>query len=161
MILLDSQSVIVQQFLIQNGIGTNPDPAGQNIWPIYKNFMPDAPGLQDNILCVYETVGPKEDRLYNGETVEHPGIQIKCRAVDDDAGWLKLANIAQLFDGLLPSTQQALTIVNGNTYQFAGIHRKPAMCLGQEDNEKRRFMLVMNAICTINTIPYGLVVGSV
>lgn len=76
---------IIQQVLIDIGVGTNPPDGAQ--WPVFAPTEPDSP---DNCLTVQEYTGIEtgNDAL-SGQVYVHYGIQVRIRAEDPTIGSIK------------------------------------------------------------------------
>jgi hypothetical protein len=72
---------VIQQVLIELGLGTDPDTDPGEAWPVYSGSEPGGQDAPDNCLTVYDT-DPKPDgrSMLDGETWQHYGLQIRIFA---------------------------------------------------------------------------------
>lgn len=84
------QAEIVQQLLVDHGIGTLGWDGTRGVWPIFASVEPDAP---DNIVVVYGTVGVADGRTRTGEIQGPDGFQIKVRSSNYRVGQSKMNQI--------------------------------------------------------------------
>ena len=92
--LNNSPAEIIQQLIIDGGVGGNPLASPIPAWPIYAT---NEPTDIDNILVVHDTVGKYDGRLMvDGSLQEHHGFQIAIRSSDHRTGWVK-ANAIKIF----------------------------------------------------------------
>ncbi len=67
-------------------------------WTIFVSFLP---GVPDEAICIYDTAGKIDGRLMStGETIEHPGIQIRVRGRDYEGTWEKVVSIVKILDSI-------------------------------------------------------------
>lgn len=134
---------IIRQLIIDLGLA-QADPKVE--WPIYSSFLPDVP---DSSICVYDTAGTLDGRIMRtGEQIEHPGIMIHVRAIDNDTGWRKAKTIAEALDA---QRRVSVVISSEETYVVYNFSRTGAILpLGMEEiGSRRRFVFSINAITTI------------
>lgn len=113
-------------------------------WPIFVGFLPNSP---DNALCVYDTAGVMDGRVMrSGERVEHPGVQIRVRALDYLAARTKAIDIATALDAQIRTE----ITVDALTYRINNISRAGAILpVGVEETDRQRHHFTINAITTI------------
>ena len=142
-----SPAEIIRASLVENLIGTLPSVNQGGAWPIFVGHMP---GLPDDALCIYDTPGIREGRLQvTGETVSHPGWQIRVRAKDHVTGIMQMDLIAKNLDGV----QRNQLDVNGKSFIIYTVTQTSTIfSLGQEADGKRRNLFTLNGIVSIRTI---------
>lgn len=141
-----SPASILAQLLIDLSLGIAPSANGD--WRSYANDMPDLLTGPDSVLCSYDTTAIFDGRLMRGgDTIEHPGWQIRVRAMSFESGWAKAAAIANALDGVARRT----VTVDATDFVIQGIHRRGNIIpLGHEDNDrKRRQAFTLNGVMTI------------
>lgn len=83
--------------LIKSGVGT--DPISNSEWPIYVGHIPQ--NAPPNALGVYDTSGIMDGRLMRtGETISHPGAQIKFRCESETLGKAKIKQAQKALDSI-------------------------------------------------------------
>jgi len=63
--------------------------------PVFITDMPDSP---DNLVTVYDTVGTRDGRVLTGESIEHPGWQIRLRHTSYEKAYRQMGRIVDLLD---------------------------------------------------------------
>lgn len=101
-------------------------------WPVYATSMPDKP---DQLIVVYDTT-PKTFGRYmsTGETVEHPGVQIRVRAATYLLGYQKAKSIARFLDAIARS---AIAMDDGYVYTIQAASHRGVIAMGQEEGTRR------------------------
>ncbi len=151
--LANSPADILRYSLIGTGFCT--DPTQNHDWPGYVNYLPDVP---DNAVMLTDIEGRMEGRIQRtGSIIEHPGIQIIVRALDQPTGWTKIRAICDQLD----TVKKQLVPIGANTFTIVAVTRKGGIIpLGMEQHYKilerqekevkrRRFMFVTNTIITV------------
>jgi len=141
-----SPAHILHQAFIDDAVGV--DPSTDADWQAFINALPDDDSFRHNALCVRDTTGILDGRIQGtGETVEHPGIQIRIRGVDFETARAKAASIATVVDGWI---RKAVT-VGGTNYTIQAFTRTGAiLALGNEEQDRhRRSHFTVNGIVTI------------
>jgi len=141
--LQDSQAAIIQQLLLDLGLGTLVD--NELPWPVYANHHPDSP---DNSICVYSTEGQVQNRVQiDGGVNEAHGIQIRLRSVGPVDSYVKARSLLVALD-----TQVSNITVNvgDNHYVVNSIDRtSDVISLGMEAPTSERFLQTMNMLVTL------------
>lgn len=150
----NSSADILRYYLISQGLGSLP--IDDKVWPIYVNQIPD---VTDNMILLTDIEGHQDGRnLRTGKKIEHPGIQILVRGIDQPTGFKKTSAIANAVDTCLRQT----VITPDGSYLIQAITRKGGLIpLGMEQHYKilerqekevkrRRFMWVSNTIITVS-----------
>lgn len=157
-----SPARVVQEYLILNGFGTDPDdwpddgtdiPNG--VWPIYRSRDPDRP---DDLIQVNGATGrgfgytqPDKERQ------EVYGIQIIVRSFDEAVGHLKASNIAVALDRinreiitLAVSEAGSGTGSAGSTYLLQSVERaSEATYEGRDTPQGKRNEYSINCLVTL------------
>lgn len=134
-------SQIIQASLIAGGVGT--EPTANAAWPVFVSHLPSTIG---NALCVYDTAGKRDGRLMAGATIKHPGIQIRCRAVDYPTGYAKMKEVEAHLDAVLREN----VALDARTYTIAAVTQTgDILTLGREPDEKARESFTLNGTTTI------------
>lgn len=139
-----SPASLVQRDLINGGYGTLPPNAN---WPISVSFMPTTP---DNYITVYDAVGLTEGRIQtSGETITHPGVQIRVRSLDYNQAYHRIWLITKRLDVV----RNELIIIDNEAYTIHSITRTgDPLSLGREEGSNRS-LLVVNMLLTISGGP--------
>ena len=136
-----SPAKIVSTWLRLMSLGSNPD--NNTDWPVTYGSQPTDP---DNIITVYNTVGRQDGRLMaTGEVIQHPGIQIRIRATDEDTGWGKAKELCDALDALTRvdvATDEGVATIQ-NASRVGDI-----IPLGN-DRETQRQLFTINLVVTI------------
>lgn len=137
----------LQQWLIDNGHAVDVTVDAGSAWPVFLGTLPDDVDVVDSALAVYDTSGETDGRIHRtGETIVHPGWQIRVRSMDYGVGYSKALEIAVALDGL----KDASVTIGGTAFTIATISRKGSiLTLGQEPNGKRRQSFTVNGIATL------------
>lgn len=138
---------VVRELLIAAALVTRP--SLRQAWPAYLTNMPDGDGVADDAVCVYDTTPVTEGRVMRGgETIKHPGLQVKVRAKDYRAGWDKTSAIAERFDAVLRATVN----LDGFVFLIQSISHGAVLPNGMEESTKRRFIFTLNCQLTISAV---------
>lgn len=131
----DSASLVLIAYLI--GAGVLDDPAGSSpSWPVFRNHEPPKP---DNCVTIKDAVGGIDARTLDGEVFEREGVQVRVRALDDQAGWAKARAIAAQLKRL------GDTITVGSvTYTLQNVNQEGSPFFLGLDGATRRFLWTIN-----------------
>lgn len=137
---------VLAEALAQAGTVVRPDavPAGQTpTWPVYVGHLPDSP---DNAVAVYDTSGTPDGRIMKtGETIRHPGFQVRTRARTHQEAYQKLLQIAEAIDAI----RRLVVALDGTGYTIAAATRTGDLLpLGQEPDSKKRDGFTLNGTIT-------------
>lgn len=141
-----SPAHILYQVFIDEGWGV--DPGTDSDWQTFINVLPDDDSYRHNALCIYDTTGILDGRLHtSGETIVHPGLQIRCRGKTFAVARTKIAAIANSLDALL---RKAVTI-DATNYTIQAFNRTgDPLSLGNEEQDRhRRSHMTLNGTITI------------
>ena len=127
-------------------IGTQPGIA--TAWPVFVDHMPDAP---DNAICIYDTLGFDDGRIMRtGEKIQHPGFQIRIRAMDRQTAWAKAKEIK---DYINTAVLRKGVTVESSDYTIQSVSMVGnIISLGQELDAKRRCLLTINGTITYKEV---------
>lgn len=141
--LTHSPADIIRYLLVGLGGGVLPSAGGD--WPIYVSQEPTTP---DNVITLYNTAGIKDGRLMpTGEVQEHPGVQIRVRATDDNTGWTKAEALAILLDETVLINQ---VNISTSVYIVYSVSRSPGpLVLGKEVADSKRDLFTINITTSI------------
>ena len=147
-VLEASPAYILSQYLIEEAaIMTIPSDDGS--WPLYVNHMPDGREVADDCGVLYDTAGAKDGRLMTGVVIEHLGIQLRLRSLENQAGYAKAETIVSDLDAILNTE---LTI-GSDDYIIHNVSRtSPIIPLGIEGGTKRRFLFTVNFLVTMKKV---------
>lgn len=142
--IMHSPADILRYALVRADVGVlrseNTDNAA---WPIFTGHLPNKP---DNALCTYDTQGSGDGRIMaNGETIRHPGWQVRLRATEHQEAWVKARAIQKVLDGM----RQLAVVIGNDTYTLLSVtQRSDVLSLGQETEAARREQLTLNGTLT-------------
>ena len=147
--LLTSPAYILQQYIIDNAVGSMTDPSAGNAWPLYVSYTPDNDDTKTNLGVLYDTTPIKEGRLMEGQIVSPFGIQLKIRTQKHIEGYTKAEEIANTLDAV----QNNIITIDANDYLIENISRLGApVSLGIEKGTKERRLFTVNFILTMKRI---------
>ncbi len=139
--IYNSPAELIRWSIVDDGLGSNPGDG--SAWPVFVGHMPDEP---DNAICVYDTAGTPDGRVQRGgETIEHPGWQVRVRSVDHPTGWPKITNIRNHLD----SVNRQGVVIDTYSYTIQAVTLTGGIqSLGQEPDGTRRNNYTINGIIT-------------
>ena len=83
---------VIAQFLVDLGLGVEPDERDPAAWSVYYGSEPPSP---DEVITVRGTTGTDEGTtMTDGVLQERYGLQVRIRSLEEDAGDLKARTIA-------------------------------------------------------------------
>lgn len=134
--LTHSPSQVIQQLLVDLGIGTLPSAGGS--WPITASQERDKP---DNVITVYDTAGVPDGRtMIDGVMQEHYGFQVKIRGDKHSTGYSKASEIQNAID---TGVQNTSVTVGSSVYAVATISRTGSIiALGTEPGSTRNLFTI-------------------
>ena len=140
---------ILQYWLIQAGIGQHPTTTPTGAWKVYSPFMPDS---ADQAIAVANT-SPVLDGtiLKTGESIQHPGIQVKirCRGDDHDFGYAKGLAVEK---ALTETLKRATVVVGAKTFLLSKFTLSAGLTfVGLEEQGKRPWW-VINGTITVSEV---------
>ncbi len=140
--LSNSPSQVIQQLLVDLGVGTLPSADGS--WPISASQERDKP---DAVITVYDTAGVPDGRtMIDGVMQEHYGFQVRIRSTTHATGYTKASEIQNVIDS---SVQNTSVTVSSSVYAVASITRTGSIiALGKEPSSKRS-LFTINAVVAI------------
>ena len=144
-----SPAVLLRDSLVTAGEGTLPSTAGA--WPVFVSILPQDDNEKTDALCIYDTTGERDGRYQTtGETITHPGVQVRIRAASYPTGWAKAMAIVAHLDQILRETVQGYTL-------HAVTRAGPPLSLGIEPDggseNQRWYAFSANATLTVTTTP--------
>lgn len=145
-----SPAHILRTALIQAGVGVATEtlnPGAVPVWPLSIGHLPKTP---DNAMCVYDTTGKPDGRLMGtGETIQHPGFQIRVRSNSYQAAWSKISEL----QGTLNALVRRSVMIDGVSYSILSVTQTGSpLSLGQDADAARRDQLTLNGTLTIKEI---------
>lgn len=145
--MIASPSQVMQTYLIKAGYGNLPP---HSIWPIYYGFLPGIPAVPANVIAVYDPVGYKDGRIMKtGETIVHPGIQLRVRSSTYSVAYDKMQRLAKALDNI----RRESIIVENELYVIESVTRAGSpISLGLEESTNR-VILVVNSLITLSGGP--------
>lgn len=143
-----SPADVIKKILIEEQLVSDPESVGAP-WPCYVSSLPDA-STPDNAACLYDTSPKLDGRLMRtGESVEHPGVQVKVRSKTYREGWAKIDSISTKLDAVL---RRSLVIEDFN-YTVQSISTGGVLPNGlEEGTTKRRHLFTLNCQVTLSSV---------
>ena len=134
---------LLRSSLVSAGLGVMRTHNPNNDWPVYVSHLADDP---DNAICVYDTAGVKDGReMPTGNTLHHPGFQIRVRATDYTTAYGKVRDVQAHLDTI---RQQAL-VLGGHSYTLVAVSQAGSLIpLGREGDEAQRENFTVNGTLT-------------
>jgi len=109
---------ILAYYLTIEGIFTSPtNTAGE--WPLFVTSLPGGKSVQQ-AAALRDTEGVADGRLMVGETIDHPGIQLRIRVRDYLTGWRKIWAAANDFSAI---NQLSVVMTDGTVYIVHNVSR--------------------------------------
>lgn len=141
-----SPADVLAEVLVDSGVGQRPSGSVAD-WKIYVGSLPDE---GDQAVLLVDTQPLMDGRIHeDGETIQHPGIEIVVRALDHTTAWLKSNIITSILDGI---AREDVT-VGADTYTIQAATHKGIMALGMERRASsvasRRHLFSINVICSM------------
>lgn len=139
---------IIQQLLIANGLGVDPDVVPLGSWPVYSPTIPTKP---DNLIVSVTRTGKTHGRTHvDGEVLQHYGFQLMIRAVDDRTGDRKATDIRhQMQVGMY----QTIVTINSVRYLIPCISNiGEVLSLGIDHPNSKRSLFSLNALSAIRPL---------
>jgi len=148
---LNSTAEIVQQLLINLGLGISP-PIPPNLpvpgtWPVYATGEPNEP---DNVLSVLDSVDQYDGRsMVDGEVWDHYGFQVRVRASDHPTAYkkafaLKVALAQQV--NYVPLQVPSNVGTGLISYVVHCVSKLNVRVLGKDAPNSRRTLCVVNGL---------------
>jgi hypothetical protein len=122
----------IKEYLVLRSIVTNDS---QQDWFCTIAYLPDGNQTRDNIATITDTEGMKDGRIMvSGETIIHPGFQVRIRSTDYTTGYQKIYTVAKELDKLL---NFAVTIDNESLLVVSVSQQGGILPMGIEPNGRR------------------------
>jgi len=139
-------AMYIAQYLSEGGVGVYPWVGAplKNSWPIFIGYEGET---GEESIVVADTQGRGDGRNHRtGESIVHPGIQIRIRHPIHEVGYAKTDGIAKLLDTL---HNRALVVV-GVTRKIVAVTRiGDIMTMGAAEGDRRQNFSI-NAILTFD-----------
>jgi len=146
--LLASPAYILSQYIIEE-LATMTTPSDGSDWPLYVNHMPDGKDAIDNCGTLYDTTGTKDGRLMSGVVPQHFGIQLRIRSLGNQAGYVKIEDLAAAMDGV----RSVEFTLDGEDYIIQNVSRTSSVIpLGIEGGTKRRYLFTINFLVSMRKV---------
>ncbi len=128
---------ILAEYLIDQGLASRYNDGAD--WPVYVGTLPDSEDIEDNLLAVFLTAGILHGKRMDGVLVQHYGIQIRCRSVDESDGYEKLKEIVT---HLLAQHWVSISLDSGEQYRLESITQTSDIVPIALDAKQRTHMTV-------------------
>jgi hypothetical protein len=144
--LLNSPAEVVAYLIIAKALGTQVD--ANEAWPVAVGDELNEP---DDTITTYDTGSQSSDRdMVTGQQLEQYSIQVRVRSKLYTDGWLKLNEIAKVFD---EDVYLETITIGDNTYRLHAISRRGGvLSLGREYPASQRSLFVMTGQCAIRQV---------
>lgn len=152
MALTNSPADVLRYALIAAGGGSLP--SSGNAWPIAAWQESDLP---DNFITLYDTSGNIDGRFQNnGAVQEHPGIQIRVRALNPSDGNTKIRDLLDIIDLQIRETLVTCNHPVGtgvSMYLIHNVSRKgTVLSLGKDTPTTKRALFTVNLTISLSQI---------
>ncbi len=147
--LLISPAAVLAEYIIGQGLMSDPVSSGSPTWPLYISRMPDIGDVKTDCGAIYNAPGLKDGRLMIGTVIEHYGVRVVIRSRSHNDGWAKLEAITLNLDTVDNVTQ----VVVPDTYLIENITRtRPFDSLGAEEGTKGRELFECNFLLSMKRV---------
>ncbi len=133
---------IIAEYVIGQGWLT--DPTLGQAWPLYKGNLPDATGVPNDIVAVFNTPGVLNGKDMEGTEYQHYGLQFRFRSAKDYNGYNKAQD---LVTALLAVHGVVVSMASGEVYAIQSFSQASDIVLIQVD-EKTRTHHTVNLLCS-------------
>jgi len=136
-----SPADILLRYLLDAGIASS-----ASLWEGFVGFQPDLP---DDVISIYDTTSIQDGRLMSGETINHPGFQVRVRSNSRILAYRKVSDISSSFDAVLRTAVE----MEGSNYTLQSIRQGAPIPLGlEQDRTPARHLFVLNGSVTVKQI---------
>ena len=137
-------------YFVINSLGKMTTPTDQDDWPLYCPHMPDGDDVETNCGVARDSPGTQDRRsIRSGEVPDHPGVQIRIRTNDYDAGYAKIEDVVLALDAVINET----VVMGAASYLIQNVSRtSPIAYLGVEPGTKRRMFFTVNYLLTLKRL---------
>ena len=120
----DSPAHILRQLALDLGVATAEE--------CYAGYLPERSGTT---FAMFDVPGLMDGRLHeSGETIQHPGVQIRVRADRARTAWQRLEAMLEAFDAV---TRRPVTTDAGTWIVLAVTRRSGTFALGPDPEDPR------------------------
>lgn len=158
MFIQDSASIILKQYLTDIGFFSNNCPVPQVLWSVFNSALPDE---YDNMVSFMRCKGRSFGSIARtNDHVEHFGVAIHVRTLDEDLGF----SMAAAIDNKAGSDRilNAIVLVNSparnitNRYKIHNVYRTNdgVVEMGQEPKNRRRWCFVVEMYLVIRYLGF-------
>ena len=149
-----SPAEVVQQLLIDGGIGTTGDAldGALGAWPVYATIEPDdLETIPDEIVVVYDTQGIDDLRtMIDGKLYTHHGVQLLVRSSNHSRGYAK-AMAARNY--LAESIRNTYTTVVETRYLVHAVTKiGDVLPIGTDPGTSKRLLFTVNATVSLKMV---------
>lgn len=148
----NSPGEIIQQLLVDLGLGTLPSAGGS--WPIYSPLEPEADVSGDDVITVRHAAGLLGDSSQvDGQRWSYPGVQVRVRCADHAIGYKKANDIAVAMDQTINYNTVTLSPSTGTgdlTYRVFSLNRTTDVIdLGRRKEINDCYLFTINALVAL------------
>jgi hypothetical protein len=138
----DCHSEVLQQLLVDLGLGVLRSAHPTSDWAVYVTLMADVP---DNAICIHNTAPQLDGRMMStGEVIEHKGFQVMVRATTHEVGFAKIEAIRIAVD---ETVYKNTVVVGSHSYGVHSITRRGGiLSLGRDVGSSERQLFTLNGI---------------
>jgi len=131
-----SPAVVLATYMIDLGLFVRP---GDGLWPLYTDFLPDAPGVEDSAAALYDSPGEMQGKAMSGQEYQRYGVRIDVRGRTDPEAWEKLTSVTST----MAMVANRLVLVEGKTYFLSGMQRLSGVLDKGMDSKRRSTLSVL------------------
>lgn len=148
--LLNSPAEVLRHAFISMGLGSTPD---EKPWPIFVDTKADVECGSDNIVIINNTTGRGFGfTQFDGERMEHEGIQVRTRSTVPELGYRVLRGLALVLDKQM---HQQVVSMDGGDYLIEDIIRSSdVLFAGPVSKDDKRPTHSVNATMDITMLSF-------
>lgn len=145
--LLHSPAHIIQQMLVDMGLGEDPETGDLTNCPVYVSQEPSVP---DCVITVYDTDTPTQGRdQISGGMFKRRGIKIRVRDANHTNAYVKARRVSVFLERNTEVTDRLVTL-DDNSYLVHSVSRSGSpVALGKETTTSKRDIFTIDATTTI------------
>lgn len=149
--MIHSAAEVIQQYLIDEELGVvwNASRPSTTDYFVYRDTIP--PTTPDLVIVVNDIMPSLDGRdMRTGDSIQHPGIMIRVRALNPDSGKVK-GNDIQIALDMIKKTIVTIPSDDKQYLVAAFCLTSGLMYMGQEEN-KNRHLFSLNGTITIKEL---------
>jgi len=142
-----SPARVLQQLLLDLGLGGDPEDDPVPAWPVFVSREPSSP---DECLTVYDTEERRHGRtMADGAKVVHYGVQVRVRSRTYEAGRAKADAVQATLE---KGVYQTNVSIEGHAYTVGNVSGAALRTLGKDVPGSKRDLFVVNGLVALAEI---------